>query len=67
MIAPTLQTQRLVIQPSELRDAHAMFAYRSDQSVQRYQFWRPDTQGEVEDLFGKYTNWPLTQSTPGIS
>lgn len=50
MIAPTLQTQRLVIQPSELRDAHAMFAYRSDQTVQRYQFWRPRTQREVEDF-----------------
>lgn len=50
MIAPTLQTQRLVIQPSELRDAHAMFTYRSDQTVQRYQFWRPRTQREVEDF-----------------
>lgn len=50
MIAPTLQTQRLVIEPIELRDAHAMFAYRSDQTVQRYQFWRPRTQSEVEDF-----------------
>lgn len=50
MIAPTLHTQRLVIQPVELRDAHAMFLYRSDQTVQRYQFWRPRTQGEVEDF-----------------
>lgn len=53
MIAPTLQTQRLVIQPLELRDAHAMFAYRSDQTVQRYQFWRPRAQDEVEDFIRK--------------
>ncbi len=53
MIAPTLQTQRLVIQPIELCDAHAMFAYRSDQTVQRHQFWRPRTQDEVEDFIRK--------------
>ena len=50
MIAPTLQTQRLVIKPIELCDAHAMFTYRSDETVQRYQFWRPRTQDEVEDF-----------------
>ncbi|GAK59899.1 acetyltransferase, GNAT family [Candidatus Vecturithrix granuli] len=53
MIAPTLQTQRLVIQSIKVSDAHAMFLYRSDKTVQRYQFWRPRTQGEVEDFIQK--------------
>ena len=40
-------TARLLIRPLELGDAAALFAYRSDPEVVRYQMWRPKDLREV--------------------
>lgn len=45
--APRLVTDRLLIGPLSAADAEAMFAYRSDPEVGRYQGWMPATIDEV--------------------
>lgn len=42
-----IATSRLLIRPLELGDAAALFAYRSDPDVVRYQMWRPKDAREV--------------------
>jgi RimJ/RimL family protein N-acetyltransferase len=46
---PRIETQRLVLQAPEVADAAAMYAYRSDPEVYRYQSWRPTGVPEVEE------------------
>lgn len=48
MQAPRIETERLLLQALEPRDALAMYAYRSDPAVNRYQSWRPRGVQEVE-------------------
>ncbi|WP_237561480.1 GNAT family N-acetyltransferase [Frateuria defendens] len=43
-----LQTPRLTIDALRREDAAALFAYRADQRVARYQSWRPQSEAEAQ-------------------
>ena len=55
-------TQRILIRPLTLSDAEAVFAYRSDPAVTRYQMWRPseiiDVQRFIRDQSGMIPGMP---------
>ncbi|MBE0643847.1 MAG: GNAT family N-acetyltransferase [Bacteroidetes bacterium] len=57
-------TKRTVIRPLETADSAAVFAYRSDPDVVRYQMWRParerDVRSFIRDMRG------LAPGMPGI-
>lgn len=42
-----LKTDRLIIRPIHISDAQALFGYRSNKEVNRYQGWIPDTQEDA--------------------
>lgn len=42
-----LKTERLLLRPLTLDDADALFEYRSDSEINKYQGWIPKTVGEV--------------------
>ncbi|MGA9119639.1 MAG: GNAT family N-acetyltransferase [Bacteroidota bacterium] len=45
-----LQARRLFLRPLTFDDAAAVFRYRSDPEVRRFQSWRPSTLEEVEEF-----------------
>jgi len=47
MTSPEIVTARLLLTPLTLRDADAVFAYRSLPEVTRFQTWEPPTPDEV--------------------
>lgn len=57
-------TRRTIVRPLEMSDSGAVFAYRSDPEVVRYQMWRPareqDVRNFIRDLRG------LAPGMPGI-
>lgn len=55
-IAPHLHTHRLIIKTLELDDARALFRYRSDERVYKYQLWRPNDEAEAVEFIRKHTN-----------
>jgi RimJ/RimL family protein N-acetyltransferase len=51
--APRIETRRLLLEALGPHDARAMYAYRSDPAVTRYQSWRPVSEEEVEAFIQK--------------
>jgi len=47
---PTILTERLNIRRLELRDSEAVFNYRSDPMISRYQNWEPESVGEIQSF-----------------
>ena len=45
-----LHTERLVLRPIRLDDAEAIFKYRSDSTINKYQGWIPNTIDDVYDF-----------------
>lgn len=66
----TLLTSRLLLSPLRLEDAPAVFAYRSDPEVARYQGWEPpaidDVRRFIEELARVAPNMPGTWLQLGI-
>lgn len=58
-----LQTPRLLLRRLELADAAALFAYRSDPEVLRFQLWEPHDVGEVRVFIADLL--VLELATPG--
>jgi len=56
-------TERLSIRRPELGDADAMFRYRSDPLISRYQNWEPASLGEIRDFIAGLEEIEL--DTPG--
>ncbi|MCG7850970.1 MAG: GNAT family N-acetyltransferase [Methanosarcinaceae archaeon] len=52
MEGPEFRTQRLKLTPLVASDAAAMFEYRSDSEVCRYQSFEPGSLGDVEEFIG---------------
>ena len=51
MIDPFLiETRRLVLKPLQIEDADAVFRYRSNRQVNRYQGWIPESIDDVYDF-----------------
>ncbi len=63
MTATTIVTSRLILAPLRAEDAPAVFAYRSDPDVSRYQSWVPSSAEEVADFIGGLGS--LAFDTPG--
>ncbi len=58
-----LMTSRLVLRPLRLSDSAAVFAYRSDPEVARFQMWEPEAEGEVRSFIENLQE--LAIDTPG--
>lgn len=58
-----LATKRLVIRGLEPGDAEAFFAYKSRKECVEYQFWRPETIGEIEEFIDGMRS--VVPDTPG--
>lgn len=50
MVGPEILTQRLKLTPLVARDALAMYGYRSDPEVCRFQSFEPGSLGDVEEF-----------------
>lgn len=48
-----IKAQRLIIRPLETEDAKALFDYRSDAQVNKFQSWIPESLQEVEEFLGR--------------
>lgn len=59
-----IATQRLLIRPLEAADSAALYAYRSDPDVVRFQMWRPADLKEVRNFIRDLRG--LTPGLPGI-
>ncbi|WP_295938416.1 GNAT family N-acetyltransferase [uncultured Alistipes sp.] len=51
----TIESTRVCFRPFEEKDAEAVFAYRSSDTVARYQYWQPYTQEDAIDFVRKYS------------
>ncbi len=58
-----IRTERLVLKPLRTEDAEALFFYRSDKIVNRYQSWIPETVSDAEEFIGKIAQKPDTPGT----
>ena len=56
-------TQRLELRPLTLHDAEAMFAYRSDPSVAKYQGWKPESVEQTREFINTLSG--VEADTPG--
>lgn len=64
MPGPTvLMTSRLMLRPLRLADSAAIFVYRSDPRVARFQVWEPRDQGEVRTFIENLRD--TAPDTPG--
>ncbi len=63
MAGPEISTPRLRLAPLVAGDALAMFAYRSDPMVCRYQTFEPGSLGDVENFISRLQ--PNAFNTPG--
>ena len=52
MVGPEISTRRLRLSQLVVRDAPAMYEYRSDPEVCRYQSFEPGSLGDVEEFIG---------------
>lgn len=60
-----IESLRLILRPLKISDAPALFKYRSDKFINRYQGWIPENLEEVEDFienkiakkFNKIESW----------
>lgn len=48
-----IQSERLILRLIEIQDADAVFRYRSDAEVNKYQGWIPQTLDEVRDFISR--------------
>ncbi len=53
MNEPELFTERLILRPMQKSDAEAVFQYKSDDEVNKYQNWIPETLNDVVDFIEK--------------
>jgi RimJ/RimL family protein N-acetyltransferase len=53
VIVPEIQTERLLLRRLALGDAVAMYSYRSDPAIMRYQTWHPISEREVRAFIKK--------------
>lgn len=60
-MAPDILTDRVRINDLTLGDAQALFAYRSDREVARYQSWSPASINEVRAFIARNTSTPFNQ------
>jgi RimJ/RimL family protein N-acetyltransferase len=60
---PTILTERLSIRRLEPRDAEAVFQYRSDPIISRYQNWEPESVAEIQDFIAGLDE--ICVDTPG--
>jgi RimJ/RimL family protein N-acetyltransferase len=60
---PVLTTSRLVLRPLRLGDSAAIFAYRSDPKVARFQVWEPRGEEEVRTFIENLLD--TAPDTPG--
>jgi RimJ/RimL family protein N-acetyltransferase len=58
-----LVTERLVLREPHPRDAEAMFAYRSDPEIMRYQGWDPESLDDVREFIAEHAGY--TAYAPG--
>ncbi len=58
-----IETERLVLRPLQPDDAAAVFRYRSDPEVYRYQHWEPSSVSEVDEFIARMTT--VEPDTPG--
>ncbi len=63
MTTPEIITERLVLRPLDSSDAVALFEYRSDREVSRYQSWTPASLDEVARFIDGFRS--LAFDTPG--
>jgi RimJ/RimL family protein N-acetyltransferase len=63
MAFSNLETERLILRPLRPADGAAVFRYRSDPEVSRYQNWEPSTLSEVDDFIAR--TMVLEPDTPG--
>ena len=54
-----LETTRLRLDTLQSADAPALFRYRSDPDVSRYQGWRPEALGDADRFIGKQSARPV--------
>ncbi|PLX32386.1 MAG: GNAT family N-acetyltransferase [Ignavibacteria bacterium] len=59
-----LDTERLIIRPLQLTDSSAVYDYRSNPEVVRYQMWRPESESDVRQFIREQLG--LTPGMPGI-
>jgi RimJ/RimL family protein N-acetyltransferase len=59
-----IATEHLLIRPLHLTDSEAVFRYRSDSHVVRYQMWRPKHEAEVRRFIRELQG--LAPGMPGI-
>ncbi len=60
----SIASQRLLIRPLQLGDSEAVFRYRSNPDVVRYQMWKPQGRSDVRQFIRKLKR--LTPGMPGI-
>ncbi|MCB2197954.1 GNAT family N-acetyltransferase [bacterium] len=58
-----IHTERLIVHPLGMDDANALFQYRSDPDICRYQGWEPETVEEVQTFIA--ANLEKQPDTPG--
>lgn len=63
MAFSNLETERLILRALRPADGAALFRYRSDPEVCRYQAWEPSSAAEVDDFIARMT--ALEPDTPG--
>lgn len=61
MNTPIISTERLILKPLSLTDTEAVFVYRSDPEITRFQSFFPTDQSEVEEFILRNT---LAFNTP---
>ena len=59
----TILTERLNIRRLELPDSEAVFQYRSDPLISRYQNWEPESVGEIQSFIAGLDK--ICMDTPG--
>jgi len=60
----SIASERLLIRPLQLDDSAAVYRYRSDPDVVRYQMWRPQGKSDVRQFIRKLQT--LSPGMPGI-
>lgn len=56
---PAIETERLILDPLRAEDAPALFAYRGDPDVSRYQDWQPTTEAECAAFIAEQAARPF--------
>lgn len=62
-IDPVIETERLVLDALAQNDAKALFEYRGDPTVARYQGWQPSSFKEAADFISEQSNIKFGQAS----